>query len=182
MQHEGRIKACYAGEEPRRRTVREDTSRREETTPDPAPDPRPEEIIVPEPDILDELPLLEPLPQAEREPEEEVEDSDRESVVTADDGEAESDLEEPIEVEADIDPSDEPAAEEETVGVVDVPRREMPARERRPPQWLGEYVSRLYRMFHYMTQRTEPVFGGGDVVNEHALERDGGPGKGCESD
>ena len=148
------------------------TPRREEATPNPAPAPRQEEMVGPEPDILDEYPLLEPFPQAEHKPEEEVENCDRESVVTADDGTAESDLEEPTEVEADIDPRDEPAAEAETVGVVDVPRREMRVRERRPPQWLGEYVSRLYQMFHYMTQRTEPVFREGDVVNEHALERD----------
>ena len=39
MQHEGRIKACYAGEEPRRRTEREALPRKEEATPNPAPPP-----------------------------------------------------------------------------------------------------------------------------------------------
>ena len=41
----------------------------------------------------------------------------------------------------------------------------MPARERRPPQWLGEYVSRLYRIYRYITQKTEPVLEKCDVVN-----------------
>ena len=61
------------------------------------------------------------------------------------------------EIADEMEPNDEPAAEEEAVGVVDLPRRELPARERWPPPWLGEYVSRLYRMFYYVTQRTEPV-------------------------
>ena len=40
--HEGRIKAYYAGKKPRRRTAREDTPRKEEATPDPAPAHRPD--------------------------------------------------------------------------------------------------------------------------------------------
>ena len=68
-----------------------------------------------------------------------------------------------MEEEDDLDPRDKPA-EEETMGVVDVPRREMSAKERRPPQWLGKYISCLYRIFH-----TEPVFGRCDVVNKHGV-------------
>ena len=56
-----------------------------------------------------------------------------------------------------MEPNDMPAAEEEAVGVVNLPRQELLARERRPPPWLGKHVSRLYRMFYYVTQRTEPV-------------------------
>ena len=38
-----------------------------------------------------------------------------------------------MEEENDFDPRDKPATVEETVGVVDVPRREMPAREHPSP-------------------------------------------------
>ena len=64
---------------------------------------------------------------------------------------AESETEEPAE---EMEPNDMPVAEEEAVGVVALPRRELPGRECRPPLWSGEYVSRLYCMFYYVAQRT----------------------------
>ena len=166
LQHEGRIKMYYASEDPRRVEDRVEPPRQEATPTQEEPRIRIEEPLVPEPDILDELPLLE-VPRARIEPEEEPEESDRESEVSAESAAVESEAEE---LADEMEPNDEPAAEEEAVGVVDLPRRELPARERRPPPWLGEYVTRLYRMFYYVTQRTEPVSREGDVVNEHTLQ------------
>ena len=68
---------------------------------------------------------------------------------------AESEAENLTEEEDDLNLRVKLAAEEETGGggsAINVLCREMPARGRRPPQWLFEYVSRLYGIFHYMTQ------------------------------
>ena len=72
----------------------------------------------------------------------------------------ESKAEEPAEK---MELNDKPAAEE-AVGVVDLPVQELPAREHRPPPWFGEYGSRLYHLFYYMTQKTEAVLREGGVV------------------
>lgn len=70
--------------------------------------------------------------------------------------------------------------EEQQMSVVDALRREVPVRERRSPQRLKEYVSRFYRMYCYVTQKTESVLEGGNAVNlrEHTLGKSGGPEKG----
>ena len=91
-----------------------------------------EEPPVQKPDILDELPLLN-VPRARVEPEKEPEESDRESEVSAESAAVEFETEELVE---DIKPNlDVPATEEEAVGVVDLLRSKLPAREHRPPPW-----------------------------------------------
>ena len=60
-------------------------------------------MLAPEPDILEELPLLE-LPRVVQETGEEAEDNDKEFIVTAESRAAESDVEKPMKVEADVDP------------------------------------------------------------------------------
>ena len=182
LQHEGRIKMYYAGEDtervrdvnPRRDTpTREEVPREEETVPATEENMDIGYLENPEPLLPGGLQHLElpAVPQSEEGSEGSEEEAEAPIEASAD----ESDPEEPHEL------AEEPAAEEEAAGVVDVPRREMPARERRPPAWLREYVSRLYRMYCYVTQRTEPVLEGGDVVKlyEHTLkESGGGPEKG----
>ena len=115
---------------------------------------------------MNELPLLNVL-RARVELKEETEESDRESEVLAKSVAKKTEADQPAK---NMEPKDEPASKKETVGVVNLPRRELPARERRLPPWLGEYVYCLYRLFYYMTQMTEPVLRMGDVVNEHTLQ------------
>ena len=148
--------------------TQEEPPRKEETIPAAEENTEIGYLETPKPLLPGGLPHLE-LP-AVPQPEEGSESSEEKAEDPTEASAEESDPEEPHVL------AEEPAAEEEATGVVDVPRREMPARERRPPAWLREYVSLLYRMYCYATQRTEPVLEGGDVVNlyEHTLKESGG--------
>ena len=150
LQHEERIKVYYPGKESRRRTERKDLPRKEEATPNPASAPKEKRSASTRTRHTRRITLAGTAPSSTRNGRRGR--GQRQGIhsyrwVKS----SRIRCRKANESRGWCRPRDKPAAEEERVGVVDVLRREMPARERRPPHWLGEYVSRLYRMLYYMT-------------------------------